>query len=159
MQIFWGTSEQPEVNRGIAQFVASHIKGCERGFSEPYKTMGMIIGDRLIGGVVFHDWQPEAGIIELSGASTDRRWIPRSALWPMFSYVFDQVGCQAAMMRVSATNQMENGRGLHRFLKAYGFIEHRIPRLYGRDEDGSVFVLYDDLWRANAFHRENKRTA
>lgn len=149
MKAFWGFS------REVAEWVAAHIPGCERGFG-PCQAMGVLddAGD-LVAGMVYHEFNPEAGLMEISGASTTPRWLTRSVLYSMFSYPFDRAGCQAVAMRVSANNVMWNGRGLPRLLKAYGFHETRIPRLFGRNEDGILFMLYDDEWRKNGFHREN----
>lgn len=107
----------------------------------------------MAAGVVFHDWNPEAGIIELSAACTTRRWLTRNVLWQMFSYPFIGCNCQMVVLRVSERNETENHRGIQRISRAYGFQEHRIERLYGRDHAGILFTLTDDDWRANGFHK------
>lgn len=147
MQAFWGHDE------AVAAWVARHIPGCERGF-ETCRAMGVLDGEKLVAGVVYHNWEPEHGVIEISGAASTPRWLTRPVLWQMFAYPFVGVGCQMLLMRVSQHNEQWNGRGLPRLLKAYGFTRHTIPRLYGRHEDGHVFSLTDDAWRANGFHRK-----
>nr|DAF83398.1 MAG TPA: hypothetical protein [Caudoviricetes sp.]DAK00527.1 MAG TPA: hypothetical protein [Caudoviricetes sp.] len=144
---FWGH------DRTVAAWVARQIPGCARGFGN-CRALGVADGAKLVAGVVYHNWEPEHGVIELSGAATTPRWLTRPVLWTMFSYPFAGIGCQMAVMRVSARNQQWNGRGLPRLLKAYGFENHTIPRLYGRDEDGQIFTLTDDAWRANGFHKK-----
>ncbi|MFE0015980.1 N-acetyltransferase [Mesorhizobium sp. NPDC059054] len=137
----------------MATWVARHIPGCARGFGN-CRAMGVLNGDRLVAGMVYHDWAPEHGVIEISGAATTPCWLTRPVLWQMFAYPFLGIACQMVVMRVSERNEQWNGRGLPRLLKAYGFDKHTIPRLYGRHENGLVFTLTDDAWRANRFHRK-----
>lgn len=151
MLVIWGTSERPALNRAIAAFVAANTPGCERGFVEPYKTMGVVRGGQLVGGVVFNNWHPEARLIELHGASTDRKWLGREMLAAMFGYPFDQLGCQLAVMRVS-----ERNRTMIRIGEAYGFKSYYIPRLRGPDEGEHVMTLTLEDWRASRFHRKEK---
>lgn len=149
---FWGFDDE------VSRWVAAQVPGCERGF-DTCRALGIMEDGELIGGVVYHHWVPEAGLIEMSGAGTTAKWLPRHVLWEVFSYPFDKIGCQAVFMRVSEKNQMWNGRGLPRLLKAYGFVEHHIARLYGRHEDGKIFILYDDVWRVNRFHKQHQALA
>lgn len=115
--------------------------------------MGVLDGDGLIAVMLFNNYHPQEGVIEIHGAATDKRWLNRITLKAMFSFPFEQLGCQLVVMRVSERNGMWNGRGIHRFLKAYGFKDYRIPRLRGRDEDEIIYTLTDDDWRANGFHK------
>ncbi|NRQ13463.1 hypothetical protein BHMPCIPO_00677 [Ensifer sesbaniae] len=143
----WGGERAPEINRAVASFVASHIPGCERGW-ENFTTLGLIDGDRLVAGVVFHNFAPEAGVIELSSASTSRRWLTRPMLKAMFGYPFDQIGCQMVVLRVSERNAV-----MIEIAERFGFTAHRIPRLRGRDEAEILFTLTDDEWRAHPVNR------
>lgn len=148
----WGKDE------AVSRWVARRIPGCERGFGE-CRALAVVDEERekLVGGVVYHNWEPGRQIIEISGASETPRWLTRRVLWAMFHYPFLAIGCQLVVMRVSEENQMWNGRGLPRLLKSYGFNEYRIPRLFGRDEGGIVFTLSDDDWKANGFHKKELR--
>lgn len=140
-------------DRTVASFVAAIIPGCERGF-ENYKAVGVVKEGSLVGGFVYHNWNPDAGVIEISGASTDRRWLDRTSLEGLFGYPFDQLCCQMVVMRVSAGDHQKH---LHRILHAYGFRSILIPRLRGRDEDEMIFTLTDDDWRANRFNRDRPK--
>lgn len=117
-----------------------------RGFDEPYTSMAVLDGDRLIAGIVYNNWYPEAGVIEFHGASTTPRWLTRPVLRAMFSYPFDQIGCQLVLTRSSERNDR-----LHRQLHSLGFESTLIPRLRGRDEGERVCWLTDDAWRSNGF--------
>lgn len=148
MSIIWGGAGNPATNQAIADFVSGHIDGCERGFAD-FTTMGVTEGDMLIAGVVFHNYAPEAGVIELSSASTSRRWMTRPVLKAMFGYPLDEVGCQMVVLRVS-----ERNTGMIAIAKRFGFDSYRIPRLRGREEAEIIFTLTDNDWRA---HPVNQR--
>lgn len=153
IEVYWAGSTEPDVAAGIARFVASHIPGGERGLDGKV-CMGVIqTGDqpKLIAGVVYHNYNPEAGVIELSAASTSRLWLTRPVLKAMFSYPFEQIGCQMAVLRVSERNPAMVSIALR-----YGFKSHLIPRLRGRDEAEHILTLTDDDWRANRFNQEKR---
>ncbi len=151
MQIVWGGAKNPSERAAMARWAALHIwPGGAEHFGNCV-TMGVMDDGKAVACVVFHNWEPKAGIIELSGASVDRRWLTRPVINAMFDYVFIELGCQMAVMRVSARQRQKH---IHRFLKAYGFTGHVIPRLLGRDEDCIVFTLTDEAWRGNKFNKD-----
>lgn len=149
MRTLWGSATNPEVNDGLAAWCAHRI-GAERGFQAPYTTMGVFQGQGLIGVTVFHNWQPEDGVIEISGASASAKWLPRSVLFEKFSYIFDHLGCQLCVMRVSERNPR-----MIAVATKYGFTGHLIPRLRGRDQAEWIFTLNDDDWRMSRYHKRN----
>ena len=110
-----------------------------------------VFTDRTIGGVIYHDWNPEAGTMCMSAAG-EPGWLSRSVLHAMHAYVFDVAGCQLAVLQVSERNHRMRRIGL-----AYGYTETRIPRLRGRDEAEMIMTLPDDEWRASRFHRSVTR--
>lgn len=148
MTIIWGGAGNPAANQAIADFVAGHIDGCERGFSD-FTSLGVMEDDMLIAGVVFHNYAPEAGVIELSAAATSKRWLTRPVLKAMFGYPLDEIGCQMVVLRVSERNS-----GMIAIARRFGFDSHRVPRLRGRDEAEIIFTLTDNDWRAHAVNQK-----
>lgn len=136
-------------NEPVADFVARNIPGCERGFENPV-GMAVVEHEQLIAGVVFTNWQPEAGTIELHAAALSPRWFTLPVIRTIFRYVFNQLGCQMAILRVSANNSR-----MQSIAARLGFHGHVIPRLCGRDEDGVVYTLTDERWRSSRFERLN----
>lgn len=132
----------------VSRFVAGHIEGCERGFGK-CKAIGVVHDGQLVAGIVYHNWNPESAVIELSAAGTDRRWLSRPVIKAMFGYPFDQIGCQMVVLRVSERNGVMCG-----IARRFGFREYRVPRLRGRDEAEIIFTLTEEDWRA---HRVNRR--
>jgi hypothetical protein len=152
IRTLWAGPDKPDINAALGDWCAAQI-GLPRGFRD-HSSMGVFDDADLIGALVFHDWQPERGLIEISGAATTPRWLTRPVLKAMFEYPFVQLGVQMVVMRVSERNAMWNGRGLPRLLKAYGFNAYPIPRLRGRDEGEIIYTLTDDDWAGNGFHKD-----
>lgn len=140
MKLLYGHSE------AVADFVVNII-GLPRGFGN-CKAIGVIDDDgHLVGGMVYHNWSPETGVIEMSAASTTPRWLTRPVLQAVFAYPFE-IDCQMVVIRVS-----ENDKRLYRQLTSYGFKPHEIPRLRGRGESEIIFTLTDDDWKRGKFMR------
>lgn len=150
MRIEWGSErDDPALNAAVGAYVAATLFGDERGFQN-YTSMAVF--DRhgaFMAGLIYHNFERRAGIIEISGASESRRWLPKPVAFAMHSYPFDQLGCQMIVMRVS-----EHNAHLASILRRYGYDSVRIPRLRGRDEAEDIFTLTDDAWRSNGFHKE-----
>jgi RimJ/RimL family protein N-acetyltransferase len=113
------------------------------------QTMAVLDEETLICGIVFHNFEPDSGVIEISAASTSSRWLTRETLRKMFAYPFEECGVQAVIMRCDPDDA-----ALRRMLTAYGFEMYVIPRLRGRDKDENVFILTDDNWASNKFNRK-----
>ena len=131
----------------VAPWVARRIPGCERGFG-PCIGMGVLSKDKkLAGGLVFHNWMPETGVIEMSAASVDPRAWTRTVMREAFRYAFEFAKCQMVVIRCDP----ENKRVL-RFWSALGADKHVIPRLRGRDKSEVIMTLTDDAWKASKFN-------
>jgi RimJ/RimL family protein N-acetyltransferase len=139
--------ESPELFRALEFFVSERVWGVEREFG---KGRAMVVSDdgTVKAVLIYHNYDSDAGVIEISGASDDPRWLNREVLGEMFWFPFHGLDCQAVVMRVDA----ENTR-LLRILKAYGFKRYDVPRLRGRNKVEALHVLSDDDWRANKFNR------
>lgn len=144
MDLLYGHSE------AVAAWVAANIPGCERGFDRPV-AIGVVENERLIGGTVFHNYQPEAGVIEMSSAGTDPRWLSRKMLKAIFGYVFDQIGSQLVVMRIS-----ENNARMLRIAERFGFDAYRIPRLRGANEAEFICTLTVEAWRDHWIHKTGR---
>lgn len=136
-------------DKRVAEWVAQRIPGCGSGFGN-CQALGVIHKGRLIAGVVFHNWNPEAQIIEVSGAADDPRWFTRSVINTALGYVFDRLGCQMLIAR----QRLDNDRAREPWL-AIGGEERAIPRLYGREIDGSIITLTEEAWRQSKFCKES----
>lgn len=136
--IWTQSEEQPQEYAAICAWVSDRIWGKANDFG-PGAALAV-----KNGAVVFHGYQPDAGVIEMSAAG--KNWLTRPVLCEIFAYIFDQLGCQAAVMRVAP----ENTR-MCRIASAFGFRRYDIGRLRGRDRAEAIFVLGDDEYRHGRF--------
>ena len=154
MNIVWASEyDDRNLNRTFWMWASRKLFGGFKGFG-PCCTMGIMDNDELIGVMVYHNYNSDSGVMEISGASSTERWLSPTVLREMFSRPFKQMGCQMVVMRVSPNNK-KGKRGLSRMLTAYGFKSYTIPRLKGRFEDEIIFTLTDDAWRTNKFNKRS----
>ena len=136
----------------VAQFVAQLIPHCRRGFGPNIVAIGVVEGDALIAGIIFHNWDPEAGIIEISGAALPgKHWLSRETLRRMFQYPFHTCGCQMVVQRTPADDERLLG-----VLAKYNYTFIPFPRLFGRERDGVICHLTREAWEENKFNRRWK---
>jgi hypothetical protein len=137
----------------VAHFVATLIPHCRRGFGPNTKAIGIIEDGSLIAGIVYHNYDPEAEIIEISGAALPKKnWLTRATLAVMYGYPFLQCGCQMVVQRTPADDERLLG-----ILARYNFAFVKIPRLFGRDRDGVACLLTYEDWINNRFNQRLKR--
>lgn len=150
MHIVWAAHGEP-LNAALKRWVADRIwPGKQFDFGDA-SAMGVFDNEKPLGALLWHNYEPDAGVMEFSAAADSRRWLTRPVLKAMFGYAFNGVGCQMVYCRTSAADRQTH---LRRIFKAYGFDEIRVPRLYGRDEDGLLFTLTEERWRTNGFHKQ-----
>jgi RimJ/RimL family protein N-acetyltransferase len=148
MNIAWGGPERPELNEAMKQWIESHIWSDGRTLP-PSLTMGLFDEHaKIFAGVAFHNYDPWAGVIEISAASESKRWLTRPVLKAIFGYAFNDAGCQMVVARVDPED-----KATVRIFKAYGFQEYVVKRLLGRDKDQCVLTLTDDDWKSNKFEK------
>lgn len=139
MNLYW--SDQ------FADFVAARVPQCQRGFGE-CQALGVVEDDKIIGALVFHNWVPENGTIEVSGAADSPRWYSRAVIEAATDYVFRRLGCQMMIAR-----QRRDNIKARKCWLALGADEVRIPRMYGREADGTVITLTEEQWQESKFRR------
>jgi len=134
----------------VSKFVADLIPTVrERGFAK-CTTMGVIDATgKLIGGVIYHNWEPDARIIEMSVAAIPgSNWLSRETVRRMYSYPFHELDCQMVVNRMD----IDNERLLSQCARlGYDFI--KFPRMLGPDHDGVIGQLTREAWEANKFNQ------
>ncbi|WP_030538368.1 hypothetical protein [Sphingobium sp. DC-2] len=144
----FSNSVEPEANAAVADFASSRIWG-EPGRFDRYCTLGVFQNEGLIAGVVYHNYDPQAGVVEMSAGAVSKRWLARPVLREMYSIAFDQLGCQAVIAR-----HAEDRCDLRRMWKAVGAVEYVIPRLRGRNAPAEVVsILTEEAWKASPYMR------
>ena len=136
-------------NAPVSGFVAELTPHCRRGFGANIMTIGVIEVNTLIAGIVYHNYDPEAEIIEISGAALPGHfWLTRETLKRMFEYPFLGLNCQMVVQRTPADNER-----LLSVLARYNYSFVKLPRLFGRDRDGVICCLTREAWQNNKFNR------
>ena len=141
--VYASETHLPELNLAAGSFV-SHLCFGMPDQIERYCSMAVFHNGGLVAGTLFHSWQPDSGVIELTSASTDRRWLTKTVVKAMFHMAFAMIGAQLVALRVS-----ERNAGMVAIAQRFGFQGTLIPRLRGRDESEWIFTLSDDDWRAS----------
>jgi RimJ/RimL family protein N-acetyltransferase len=135
-------------DEAIAEYVYDHIPKLRgRGFGTHFKAIG--VGNNsgeIVGGFVYSGYDPEAGILEISCASSSKKWLTRDVLNGLFAYPFEDCACQMVFNRFSATDT-----ALYRMCEAIGFKIQTVPRLYGRGHDAFVGTLTIEDWHSSRF--------
>lgn len=100
----------------------------------------------LIAGVVYSDWHPEYGTIEMSAGATSRRWFQAHIIRASFAFPFDLLGAQMVVWSVG-----ENNARMQSIARRLGLSEVFVPRLRGRNEGAYLFTMTEDAWRESPF--------
>ena len=139
-------------DEAVAQFVAQFIPECrERGFGK-CRAIGIVNENGLLGGLVYKNWQPELGTIEISGAALPgTNWFSRRTIQVMHEYPFRGCNCQMVIMTTMADNMI-----VLRILAAIGYTFYAIARLGGRDKDVVVCTLTVEQWEESKYNASRK---
>ena len=86
--VYASNTHLPELNAQTGAFV-SHLCFGMPDQIERFCSMAVFHGEQLVAGTLYHNWHPESGVIELSSASTDRRWLTKPVVKAMFHMAFD----------------------------------------------------------------------
>jgi len=141
-------------NETVSQWVASLIPGMtEFG---PSTAIGVINDSgTLVGGVVFHDYQPQWKNIQVSFAATQANWLTPNLVCAILSYPFDQVG----VARITSLTPKRNRRA-RQFLNKFGFRLEGNIRLGFGDDDAILSGLMRTDWEKHRFNgRQGKITS
>jgi hypothetical protein len=144
----WAFTKPGDETEALSRLVADRIwptKGRDFGKCTAIAVMS---GDRLAAGLIYHNYDPDADVIEISGASWIKGWLTRSVLKAMYGYPFIDCGCQAVIQRVS-----DDDKAQHRMLTSFGAERYRIPRLRGYGQAENIFVTTRETWASNKFSR------
>ena len=141
--MYYSASMNPIANQAVGSFVCREV-----GIHvDKYCTMGVFENGDLIAGVIYHNYHPESGVIELSSASISKRWLTKHVIKSMFWMPFEKLGCQMVVLRVSEKNHQ-----MISIARKFGFDEFLIPRLRGRNEAEYVFTFTDDQWVSSRYY-------
>ncbi|MBT8152753.1 GNAT family N-acetyltransferase [Epibacterium ulvae] len=132
------------------------VRFVEFGLWQGAKTFGPATGigfatpeAGLVAGVVYHNFDPDEGRIELSGYAERADWLSRSNLREIFHYPFEQVGVRIVIARHSERNV----RAV-RLWDRLGAVQHHVPEIRARGEAEIIAVLDREAWQNSKFFGE-----
>lgn len=99
-----------------------------------YAAIGVMRDGVIVGGIVYHDYRPQDGDIQISVAATSARWLTRGVLRAIHRYPFVQLECA----RVTARTRKNNKRA-RSALERLGF---RMEGMQRKAMQGRDAVLY-----------------
>jgi hypothetical protein len=136
----------------VGNFVAQLIPHVGGTFGPAAKAIGVIDEEgKLIAGLVYTNYDPLSGTMEINGAAVNRRWLTRGTIARMYQYPFVQCGCQMVFQRTPADNEYLLG-----MLASYDYTFLPVPRMFGRNRDGVLCTLTIEDWANNRFNKRLK---
>lgn len=129
----------------VCSFVAHGLWGGRRTI-EGYGAGFATESEGLVAGIVYHNFDPDTGAIELTAYSSRRNWLNKERLRWIFDYPFDQLGARICVARISE----HNTRTL-RIWRAFGAELTPIPDLRAEGEAEVIAVLRRDTWQNSKF--------
>lgn len=131
----------------VQAFVANRIG--DTGIFGPARAIGVVnAAGCLVAGVVYAAWRRKAEVVELSAAADDRGWLTPGIIKELMGYPFYQLECQMVVGHTSARNLT-----VRKLWAALGAVEHVVPRLMGRQEDGVLMRITREAYEASKLGR------
>lgn len=90
----------------LAEWVGSKISHVGGNNFGPCDAIGVANDERLIAGVVYHDYQPDFGTIQLSMAADSPRWAKKDVIAALLHYPFRQLKCYRVFTITPSDNTM-----------------------------------------------------
>ena len=133
-------------DRTVAEFVAQLAPIERPGFAGFAGALGIINNDgALVGGVVFSDWRPDFGTVEVSAAALDPRALGKaSIIRELGAYPFGPLRCYRMWARTAETNLRTR-----KFLTGIGFREEAVnAHHYGYKRHAILARVLKPEWMA-----------
>jgi RimJ/RimL family protein N-acetyltransferase len=147
LEFIYGNETTPEINRFLSDYVGAHVFGRLNDFG-PCGSLGICQDKTIIAGVIFHNWTPDYGVIEISMAAESPAWFSRRSCREILGICFNQHHCQQVVARVAVEND-----ALIRILDFLKFTRLRLPNMRGKGKDEYLLMLTADEWRQNKLSR------
>lgn len=127
----------------------------ERGLWNGHRQFGACVAigfanahEGLVAGFVYHNYDPDTGVIEVSGYSSQRKWATKELLKVIFEYPFNQLNARLVVARHS-----EHNKRVRRIWRSIGALEYVIPELRSNGEAEAISVLSRNAWNNSKFMR------
>ena len=149
---------RPAVLYGCDELVGAWIKKRipdDGGRFENFKAMGVVVGDRLVAGVLWNMYYGH--MISVTFVADSPRWASRRILAELFEYPF----CQLDVARITAYTGRKN-KSARKLLEHLGFkVEGVMRKGRSRKEDAILYGMLkaECRWLRDARHDEHAGSA
>lgn len=132
MKILYGADAE------VVSWVARHTPHVSVDGYGSCTALGIISEDRQpMAGIVYHDYQPRNGTIQMSVAAECPRWATKNILRGLFAYPFRQLGVN----KVWAGIAFKNARA-RRFVEGIGFKQEAILSRHFGDDHCVIYRMF-----------------
>jgi len=148
LNFIYGNPSAPALNKILCDYVSFRISRRPQHTFGPCGSLGIRRGDTILGVVVFHNWMPEHGIIELSAAADSAAWLCKRSIREIMTICFVQHACQQIVSRMAVDND--------RAIKIYDFLGFDtiiLPNMRGRGKHEQLRLLTDEQWAKHKFNK------
>ena len=91
-------------------------------------ALGVVSGERLIAGIVYHDYQPQHGTIQLSIAAISPMWAKKENIKELLKYPFEQLECYKVWTAIAADNEKALKVNAHIGFKKEAILAHQFGK-------------------------------
>ncbi|HUH57275.1 MAG TPA: GNAT family protein [Pseudomonadales bacterium] len=141
--MYFSKSINPSANCAVGEFVCNGADITIKDFC----STGIFHDGQLIGGVLYHNYYDDSGVVELSAYASSKKWLTKASINAIFFLPFERLSCQMIVLRVSERNKV-----MRSIAERLGFKGVYVPRLRGREEGEHIFSLTDDDWQSSKYY-------
>lgn len=144
LDIVHADGSKPQLNQVFCDFAIA-ILGKNIDFA-PCSTIGVLRDGVVKGVIVFHDWRPEYGTVEITGAGVNPSWCSKRVVKEIYRVCFTSLNANQIVARCDAANLTTT-----RIFKALGFNVVALPNMRGPDRDELFFYITRNEWNNTRF--------
>jgi RimJ/RimL family protein N-acetyltransferase len=115
---------------GQDEFVSAWVRErvADAGEFKDFSTIGLVLGDRLIAGFVYHDYIPRFETIVMTMAADSPVWARPETIRALLSYPFEQLGCFKIRVVIALDNERSLKNNRHIGFKQEGVLVHEFGK-------------------------------
>ena len=105
----------------------------------------------IIAGVVYHNFDPDSRVIEISAYSDSPKWLSKNNLKRIFDYPFNQLNTRLVIGRCSERNVR-----VRKIWKRLGADEVIVPKIRNHNENEIITILDKTIWKKSKYAKTKK---
>lgn len=110
----------------VAEWTASHIP--QINFFTNFVAIGVVSGDKLIAGIVYHEYLPQFKTIQVSMAAVSPMWARKKNIKELLAYPFIRLGCFKVWSLIPVDNDMSIRVNKHIGFKREAILAHQFGK-------------------------------